>query len=103
MSRTIRRKDYIPFWVTHEWKWIARSYLVRVPLEGKALKKAIRKHHSDAGYITYVGSGIGCPKWFRKAEQKKYRVQCRQEIYNTVHLEDYECMIVANPKLPYWD
>lgn len=107
MSRTIRRKSYVPTWVKTEWVKVPGTVgwgsYIRVPLEGKELAKSLHRHHGDAGCVTSTGSGVSCPKWFRQNEQQKYRVQCRQEIAKYLKNEEYECMIVDNPKLPYWD
>ena len=104
MSRTIRRKDYVPTWVKTDYVRVPGTWhYKRVPLEGKELIKSIHRHHSDAGCVTLTGSGIGCPKWFRQNEQQTYRAQCMQELNKYLRNEEYEVMIAANPKLPYWD
>ena len=104
MSRTVRRKDYVPAWVTKEWQSVPGTKVYfRVPLEGKELAKSLHKHHGDAGYVTRSGSGIGCPKWFRQHEQRKYRSTAHQELVKYLKGNEYEYIIEANPKLPYWD
>jgi hypothetical protein len=103
MSKTVRRKSYVPYWVKTKHVRVAPYQYARVPLEGKELEKSLAKHHSDAGYVTNSASGRGCPKWFRRDQQKQYRAECSQELHKFRMNNDYEVMIVAHPKLDYWD
>jgi hypothetical protein len=104
MSRTIRRKNYVPNWVVTERVRIPGTYLeIRVPMQGTDLVKSLARHHGDAGCVTYTGSGISCPKWFRQMHQKKYRAKCYRELRKVLHDEDYEYIIRSKPALPYWD
>jgi hypothetical protein len=104
MSRTIRRKDYVPAWVKTDWVRVPGTYQYRkIPLEGKDLAKSLHRHHGDAGCVTRTASGIGCPKWFRQMCQRIHRAECQQEMRKYLKNYEYECMIVNNPKLPYWD
>lgn len=130
MSRTVRRKNYIPKWVTHKntrvgtgflaWtyefdsvtgeytgrkvasRWEAHTY-VQVPLEGNELKKSLARHHGDHGHATGCNCGYGPGKWFRQNEQQSYRAKCKIELSKYLHNSEHEVMILANPKLPYWD
>lgn len=134
MSRTIRRKNFVPKWVTHthlkveldepygyrsckyseDGRWtktyvwvehptIKAYYYVDVPKVGKDLAKSLSKHHGDHGYTTGCGGGSGPGKWFRQNEQQSYRANAKQELHEYLRNEEYEVMILANPKLPYWD
>lgn len=125
MSRTIRRKNSAPHWITSDWvgveidevlRWRAwdsdakervwvydfsrnATVSVRVRKEGKELKKALSKYHSDSGCKSFDRP---C-KWFRQNEQQTYRAKCRVELNKYLRNEDHAVMILANPKLPYWD
>jgi len=111
MSRTKRRTNIRPpQWITHDydfvWRDLGDGYQWRewshIPLEGKELAKSLSKFHGDHGYALYAcGSGPG--KLFLRQEQKKYRAQAKQELFNFIKNPDYEVMILDNPKLPYWD
>lgn len=128
MSRTIRRKNYSPKWVTHDLVAVPTGYLawgkvwnpetkstetfvskyeaklyIQVPLEGKALAKSLSKHHGDHGYVTHSCSGRGAPKWFRQNEEQSFRAKNRQELHKYLRDDEYECMISSKSKLPYWD
>lgn len=114
MSRTIRRKNWNysnDRWVTHDHKYIWRDlgngYQGReyawIPKSEKEVKKEIALRRSDAGYTTCSGCGRGPGKWFRQNEQQTYRTQARNELVKYQKDPNYEVMILANPKLPYWD
>jgi hypothetical protein len=101
MSRTIRRKDYIPFWVKGEWQGsrFTGEPKVFVLYEGEQAKKELVRYHSDAG----CPSRSGPHKWFRNSEQQIYRAKSKAELVKYLRNPEYEVMILANPKLPYWD
>lgn len=103
MSRTKRNKDYQHY--MYKWEYIDGLYHtgngctvnVRVPLEGKELKKAIALQTSDVGYTNSPG------KAFRSGEQRLYRRRAQVELIKFCKNPDYEVQIEANPELQYWD
>lgn len=98
MSRTIRRKNFVPEWVTHEWKSrdSFSSAWIRVPKEGKELAKALKKHHGD----TYRWDWP--TKWVRNDVQTTYRAQARNELARYLKDEEYEVIIPRKNPIP-WD
>lgn len=102
MSRTIRRKEYIPKWVKRKILITSKGGMLIFQLKGKELEDAIRVHRGDTG-ATCRGSGTGPGVWFRRIQQHKYRKDCVKELVKYLRNPEYECMILSNPKLAHWD
>jgi hypothetical protein len=97
MSRTVRRKNYVPIWVTHNWDHIPfTNAWKRVPKEGKELTQALHKHHGDTNRWTWPS------KWIRQQCQIKHRAEACVELNRYKKNEEYEVIIPRKELLP-WD
>jgi hypothetical protein len=98
MSRTIRRKNYVPIWVTHSWERLGNGSngWGRVPKEGKELAQALHKHHGDTARWTWPS------KWIRQQCQIKHRAEANVELNRYKKNEEYEVIIPRKELLP-WD
>jgi hypothetical protein len=98
MSRTIRRKGYIPYWVTHKFTslggWSYGWYYE--PLEGKALAKSLSEWHRCKHQYRFPS------KWLRSNLQKTYKAKARMELEQFKKNPDYEVIIPRKELLP-WD
>lgn len=106
MSRTYRAKTRRPgTWVTHEYEWV-NMILVKIPLTGEALKKAVSMYHSDTGWHRF--DYCGAPSWWwSETFHRPNRSIKRKYISDIMKLVDYEDVpeykFVGNkPKEYYW-
>lgn len=100
MSRTIRRKDYVPQWVTSELCAAPfLSGLVRIKLEGNALKKQLRWWHEDKGNDWWH---ISPKKSFRKRQEVGNRMVAKNQLDRFRKNAEYEVFLGKIP-YPYWD
>ena len=87
MSRTVRRKNYVPYWVGTDWERIDGIFQ-RVKLEGKALQLELTKYHSDWGSGAYWVKNA--PAWFRRDKERLKRAKDRAEERRLLKQGDYE-------------
>ena len=111
MSRTIRRKNvHVPYYITKEWHtiWYLKGeywHSVRCWEERpeQEVKRRTAKFYSDAGHSTYYHCSTKGRPWFKTLHQRCYRRDANRELHKFSKDEKYEVMILAKPKLPYWD
>ncbi len=112
MSRTYRRvgqpKRHGWFddlrWYTSE--WVRSEYGFKIlyrrqyPKDSLEYKKGKARYHSDAG--THCCKEPG-PSWFRTLyAERPNRRAAKNELRKFMFNEEYEPLVVAKPRLPYW-
>jgi len=101
MSRTYRRKsdngNCQLCWSTTTWDYDEDGVLRRIPLEGKELKKALAKYHSDYDYNSSPSFS------WRQQNWAEFRAEAKREIGRYLKNEEHEVQIRANPRWPWWD
>jgi hypothetical protein len=107
MARTIRRKKYVPLWVTEEWGFEyttdpvtgLRRFLASFQLTGKERAAQLRWWHEDKARPW----GISPPTYHRKRHEEQHRARARCELTRWVKDPDYPVQIERKPTLDYWD
>lgn len=87
MSRTVRRKDYVPYWVCTDWERIEDRYQ-RVQLDGEKKKLALVQYHADWGTGAYWCGNA--PAWFRRDLERVKRAKDKAELKRIMTKGDYE-------------
>lgn len=100
MAKTVRRKHYVPVWVTRELIWVDYKCAGHVQLEGEARAKQLRWWHEDKGNSWWHNAP---KKSFRKEQGKLYRNHCKVELVKYVKADYYEVLILTRRPYPYWD
>lgn len=102
MARTIRRKHYIPTWVTQTWEWRlindtdSPGYR---QLEGEELAKQLRWWHEDKSCFW----GTRPPKCYRQMHEERHRATARNELERWIKNEEHPVQLERKAKLGYWD
>jgi hypothetical protein len=105
MARTIRRKHYVPTWVTTDWgqhtdpETGITIYGAYRQLKGEELAKQLRWWHEDKGHPW----GISPPTYHRKRHEEQHRAQARTEIIRWMKNPDHPVQIHRKLRLDYWD
>lgn len=95
MSRTIRRKHYVPSWVTSDWTHDRGHF----ELEGEELRKALRWWHEDKS----CNWGARPPKSFRQEYESIHRMKAKTELSRFGKNDEYEVQLRQKARLGYWD
>jgi hypothetical protein len=106
MARTIRRKTYVPSWVTED--WVSRyihpvtgdviHFYVR-QLEGDERAAKLRWWHEDKS--AYWGARP--PTYYRKMYEEAHRAKARTELIRWAKNPEHPVQILRKAKLGYWD
>lgn len=102
MSKTMRRTNFIPKWVTE--KAVIVDYeLYRfmstwIPLEGKEKSKALKLWHRDRGQKWNMTP----PKWLRGMHEAQLRKFNQKQIHLWLKDENFEATPQSKPKLWRW-
>lgn len=106
MSRTIRRKHYIPCdLLTKSYSFIDPRTGVQVwwagevELEGKERAAKLRWWHEDKS----CWWGVRPPKPYRLEVEVQHRMQCKTELARWWKDPDYEPLVRCKGQLGYWD
>jgi len=107
MSRTYRRKSFIPEWVKTEWQDYHRSRYsggkfpchYKVPLDGEKLEKSIKEYQMDGKEQIWKNP----PSWFINMFcQRSFRRHQKQVIKRMMKSGDFEDYCFLNPENPDW-
>ena len=107
MSRTYRRKNYRPAWVTegHNFQLEDRNngvlfWVWHVEIQDSvARKKRINWWHADKKRQHWYSPCKG----FRKELEVQHRMDAKKEIYRYLKNENHEVYISGQKRLPWWD
>ncbi|HEY6435309.1 MAG TPA: hypothetical protein VIY47_01850 [Ignavibacteriaceae bacterium] len=106
MSRTYRRKNYRPDWVTQDsaqledFRTGALFWVWRMEVtDPKERKKLINWWHYDEKRQHWYSAS----KEVRKAVQKKYRTECNMSLHKYIADDNYDISMLCKKKLPWLD
>lgn len=99
MAKTVRRKHYVPKWVTQEWVISECGASYRKQLDGAERAAKLRWWHEDKTSWYQVSP----PKYFRKCEEARYKTLCNTELQKWEKSNDHEVLIVERLPYHYWD
>jgi len=107
MARTIRRKNYVPSWVTEEWGFEytidpetgVTGFRACYELTGKERAAQLRWWHEDKNGPW----GISPPTYHRKRHEEQHRAHARTELIRWVKNPDHPVQIRRKAVLDYWD
>lgn len=103
MARTIRRKHYVPGWVTEdEFHFVDPATGVSVSagwiqLQGKDRQRKVRWWHAE-----HTRFQVRPPKAFRKAYEVRHRIECKQELARQLNHDEYDATFLPKKPLGYW-
>jgi len=106
MANTIRRKHYVPRWVTTE----AYSFIDprtgvhvgwagQIELQGAERAKQLRWWHEDK----HCYWGARPPKSFRQQTEAHHRMNAKSELSRWRRNPDHDVLILCKEPLDYWD
>lgn len=100
MSRTIRRKTYVPLWVTTDFMYDKDELLERpVRLEGKVRARALHWWHEDKSCFW----GARPPAGHRQEIERTHRMRCKTELARFRKNPEYEVQLCRKGRLGHWD
>ena len=105
MARTIRRKHYVPSWVTEAWEFEftdhkgRRCFYGYRQLEGEERARKLRWWHEDKSCFW----GVRPPKPYRKKHEERHRAEARAQLTRWRKDPEFPVQLGRKPKLGYWD